>query len=460
MNLTLDDLRARGRDPVALLRAASPLLLDPAWIERLTDGAPLLFWDDEDDGEDLPAPHPYLLTNGIAIVSVLGPIAQRGWMCLPGYDTLAGALEKALADPAAKVVLLRINSPGGAAAGAFEWTRRMRDLVVASGKRCIAYADEMALSGAYAVACVADEIVVPETGSAGSVGVIASMTSRARQNDLEGVDVRVIRAGAEKADGHPDLPLDDAAIAREQATVDRIAGVFHRWVSERRGLAVDAVVALQAGIRMGPEAVASGLADRVQGYHALLASLTPMAPQAPASRLPTGATRATRTTMDETLLAALVAATGETDPAQQASALVALRTRADAAEASLARMTEDHAAALSRAQVAEQRAEGLERDRELEAAKAAGQWTPALDGFLATLSVPQLRAWRSTAPRAVPEGEIKPPSTQPAPDAQLPASVAALVAKAHDVGWKALSADEKHALTRHDKNLAARLRAR
>jgi hypothetical protein len=99
------------------------------------------------------------------------------------------------------------------------------------------------------------------------------------------------------------------------------------------------------------------------------------------------------------------------------------------------------------------------RAAEIDAAKAARQWTPALDGFLGTLSVEQLRAWRATAPAVVPSGEVKAPAEAPGgAEKALPPTVAELVARATDKGWNALAPRERHAITAHDKTLAARLR--
>lgn len=574
--LTLAEMRAEGRDPLSLLSTDRAVLVDPAWLARVGAGAPLMFWDD--DEEERPA-EPYAASGGVAVVDVEGPIAQRGWMCADGYDTVCGNLEAALADPAVRTVLLRINSPGGAAAGAFEWTGRMRELVVASRKRCVAYADEMACSGAYAVACVADEIVTPETGVVGSVGVIASMVSWAKANEAEGIDFRAITSGAEKADGCPNLPLDEAAIARAQREVDTIAGVFHRWVATRRGMTPEAVRALEAGVRMGAEAVATRLADRVLGYHALLAELTaaasaapsrgPLSPNAGARRaatrhpmttrssaspsaprmdagpthdvgsrvrvaidpphmagqatgevreavltyaygivfdgmeaegvhhwyveselaaegagegaageMPMDASRANtpaarrgapRRILSEQTLAALSAATGESDPDKAVSALLTrvkdagasvekLSTDLAARDTTIERLSTDLAASREADLAAQTRIEGIERAAEIAAAKAEGKWSPSLESFLGTLSVAQLRTWRASAPRVVPEGEIKAPAEEPRSDAQMPAEIGAIVAKAHADGWKSLSAGERHAVQSFDKTLAARLR--
>jgi hypothetical protein len=123
-------------------------------------------------------------------------------------------------------------------------------------------------------------------------------------------------------------------------------------------------------------------------------------------------------------------------------------------------MTAERATLAARAEAAEKRADAMERSAEIEAAKASGQWTPALDSFLATLSVSQLRVWRESATRAVPAGEIKAPAEAPRADSQLAPEVAEIVAKARTGGgWKALNAREKHAVKAANPKLAAELGA-
>ena len=160
--------------------------------------------------------------------------------------------------------------------------------------------------------------------------------------------------------------------------------------------------------------------------------------------------------MNENTIAALVAATGETDPE---AAVLALLSQREQTAATVQRLSSDIAAANERAAAAQARVAEIERGAEIEAAKAAGQWSPALDGFLGSLSVDQLRAWRASAPRVVPAGEVQPP-TAPASgaEADLPQSVAALVAKARESGWASLSARQKHSIASHDPDLASRLR--
>ena len=459
----LSDLRRA--DAHARWAAADALALRPEAAAQLA-AAPVLcagWMDDCEDDEDCDE---YAVVNGVAVVPVEGALMDRAGWWWDGYDAIAARVEKAHGDASVRAVMLDLDSPGGMVAGLFECMAALRAARVASGKRMVAWVGSGAYSAAYALASVCDEIVTGVTAGTGSVGVIASLVSRAAQLTAEGVDVRVVSSGVEKTDGHPALPISDAAEGRLRARVGELSAMLFDEVRiGRAGLTTDALMALDGGVRYGRAAVAAGLSDRVTTRAALLAELAASASTATKTNAPRGTTaapvgRASRTNMDDTLLAAIAAATGETDPAKAAGALASLSARATAAEQSLSRMTADHNAALERAQAAEQRAEAMERAAEIEAAKASRQWTASLDGFLATLSVPQLRAWRATAPAAVPTGEIKAPAEAPRADSQLAPDVAEIVAKARaGGGWKALNAREKHAVKAANPKLAAELGA-
>lgn len=247
-------------------------------------------WSEDDEGEDRL---PYELDGGLATLSVRGALAQRGgrFYCWswPGYDTLAADLSRALADERVRTVALVIDSPGGVVAGLFDAVRAMRAAVEASGKRVVAISDERCFSAAYALACVADEIIVPETGGAGSVGVIGGMTSYAKALAAAGIDSRVYASGAEKADGHPALPISKEADARAQQTVSEFGAVFRRWVADRRKMTPEAIAATEAGVRYGAAAVSAGLADRMQPAASVLDALRVATNAPPAPPPPMGA---------------------------------------------------------------------------------------------------------------------------------------------------------------------------
>lgn len=233
--------------------------------------------DDEEDGDECLPWRVELVQSGdakVAVVTISGPLQQREcWY--DGYDRIEQRVYAAL-NSSASAVLLRIDSPGGEVAGCYDAVRRMRAAVAASGKPCVAFADEKALSGGYALACVAKTICVPQSGTLGSIGVFNPMLDLTKAHAMEGVRVEVVTSGEAKVDSHPAVKLTDAAIARMQSRVDALAEQFFAIVSEARGLTVEAVRGFDGGIRLGRECVAAGLADQVTdlpGAIALAASL-------------------------------------------------------------------------------------------------------------------------------------------------------------------------------------------
>jgi len=205
----------------------------------------------------------------VAVVTIRGPLAQRAeeQVCgiVDGYDAIEARLDAALAS--ADAVVLDIDSPGGDAAGCFEACRRMAAKVEASGKDVFAFANEMAASGAFAIAMVANRgVYLPPEGCVGSVGVISLHVEQVDHLAQSGVTPTVFRAPARKAEGLPVERLTDDARARIQGTVDAFASQFFDLVAEARGMSADDVAALEGLCFYGQKAVAVGLADGVASF--------------------------------------------------------------------------------------------------------------------------------------------------------------------------------------------------
>ena len=196
-------------------------------------------------------------------IVIEGPLAQRaGWFA--GYDSIAETFAAALEQ--SDGVLLRINSPGGMVAGCFEAVGQMREAKVASGKPVVAYVDECACSAAYALATVADAIVVPPSGYVGSIGVISTAVEYSEALKAQGIRVVVVTSGARKADGHPAVAMSAEAVARMQRDVDALAQQFFELVADARALSPRAIERLEADVFLGSAALSVGLADAVGGY--------------------------------------------------------------------------------------------------------------------------------------------------------------------------------------------------
>lgn len=229
-------------------------------IERKADGGDYV---DTDGGY-------YELRNGVAIISIVGPLMQYGGWWYDGHASVQARITAALVDARVGSIVLEINSPGGVVSGCFDAVRATRALARALGKKIYAFALDGAYSAAYAWAMVANELHLPDSGGVASVGVLGSIESWDRWNKEAGIDIVVVRSGSQKADGHPDMPLDMEAVAREQIEVDRLAMIFATIVSETRPLTVEQILAKQGATIHGPDAVASGFADSVATFSAVL----------------------------------------------------------------------------------------------------------------------------------------------------------------------------------------------
>lgn len=431
--------------------------------------------DDDDDCVPFDVPGA-VLVGDVAVVRVDGPlVAGRHWW-LQSYDEVADAWTACHAHDSVRSVMLYVDSPGGTVAGCFDAVRAMRRASAASGKRTVAYTGGMACSGAYALASVCGEIVVADTADVGSVGVIWPMVSYAGALAQDGVEVRMITAGAEKADGHPMAPITDDAVARRQHTVDMTAEIFRSEVSIGRasaGLTVEALVALEAGVRMGREAVAAGLADRVAALPDVVAGMQSAAPMTSISSVNTSVTSTIsvrsqgNTTMDlQTLSAKLAALTGKTDAADILASVEAMQSKCEAAEASRATALADAAAAEARAAALAKKAATDAFEREVSTGLAAGKLTPAMAARLrekhaaGKLDAAELSADIAAMPVVVSrEPAAKQPQTVDTagmPGATSSANVQALASR----DYADLTPDERNVLANEAPELHTQLRQR
>lgn len=230
--------------------------------------------------------------DGIAIVTINGPLEHHATYWWDSYESILERVEDAMAgtdigrldqlmnggssdyEPMgaipARAVVLRIDSPGGEAAGATYAHRKLRKLRAKYNVPLYAYANEMAASAAYELACAADEIWLPDTGTVGSIGVIATLFDRTEQNKRTGFNIELVTSGERKADNHADRVITDDVRGRIQDRVMALANVFWGVVAKARGVSPKAVASLEAGVFIGQDAVDVGIADGVCGWDAML----------------------------------------------------------------------------------------------------------------------------------------------------------------------------------------------
>jgi ClpP class serine protease len=219
-----------------------------------------------------PKPDLFKQVGALAIVDINGPLLQHADWLWDSYEAIRSRVDSALAS-SCETLVLRIDSPGGEVAGCFELSDEIRTKAKAVGKRVVAYVDGQAASAAYALACSADAICVPPTGTVGSIGCIKVALDQTGLDRAMGLTFAVVGSGSRKADGNPHVAMSEATLAAIQGEVDGMAAVFFDLVGRARGLAPEAVAGLEAAIFLGTSGVAAKLADQVITFDGLLAML-------------------------------------------------------------------------------------------------------------------------------------------------------------------------------------------
>lgn len=222
-----------------------------------------------------PAP-----TGGVQVITLRGLITPRGsFLSLlfgggGGLQAFRSQLREALHNDEVGSILIDVDSPGGSTDLLTETAAEIRE--ARGDKPIVAISNTIAASAAYWIASQADELVVTPSGEVGSIGVFAVHEDWSQFNESFGVLPTYIAAGKYKTEGNPDEPLDDAAKAALQATIDEFYGLFVDDVAAGRGVTSQVVRDDFGEGRMvtAKRAVSLGMADRVESFEATVARLT------------------------------------------------------------------------------------------------------------------------------------------------------------------------------------------
>lgn len=214
----------------------------------------------------------------IAQINLYGPMMRRAMgleaLCgAMGYDDYRMQFDTAFDNPNVETVVLAVSSGGGDAAGLFDLAQHVYDKKKESGKKLIAYVEDLAASAAYAMAAVADEIVIEKTASVGSIGVITTHADMSKKLEKDGIVVTPIYAGKFKAAGNPYEALSDETKAMIQERVDSLYNIFVAHVAEMRGMSEEAVRATEAKVFLANDAIELGLADKIMSADEFMAYL-------------------------------------------------------------------------------------------------------------------------------------------------------------------------------------------
>ena len=144
-------------------------------------------------------------------------------------------IEKAFSLKKAKVIAISINSPGGSPVQSHLIYKFIRDKAKKNKKKVIVFAEDVAASGGYLIACAGDEIYANSSSIIGSIGVIYSSFGFTELIKKIGVERRVHTAGKNKSTLDPFLDEKNEDIERLKNIQLDLHEDFIKVVEESRG---------------------------------------------------------------------------------------------------------------------------------------------------------------------------------------------------------------------------------
>ena len=182
---------------------------------------------------------PKRLRGGDAVVPVVRLSGTIGLSTplRPGLTlaSIARPLEKAFTTRRAGAVALLINSPGGSPVQSHLIHLRIRQLAAEHKLPVLAFAEDVAASGGYMIACAADEIICDDSTIIGSIGVIGGSFGFAGLLEKLGIERRLYTSGERKAMLDPFLPEKPDDVERLKSVQRDIHEDFIALVKQSRG---------------------------------------------------------------------------------------------------------------------------------------------------------------------------------------------------------------------------------
>lgn len=191
-----------------------------------------------------------------------------------GSDDVVQQLESAVNDSQAKAILLRVNSPGGSAAGSQEIYTAIKN--ARKKKPVVVSMADVAASGGYYISAPASEIWADPATITGSIGVIAEHQDISGLFGKLGVKMDTMKAGKYKDMMSPFGPISPEVRTMMQKLLGETHEQFIKAVADGRkdkGLTLEAVRLLADGrIYSGQQGKANGLVDELGGMQEALAA--------------------------------------------------------------------------------------------------------------------------------------------------------------------------------------------
>lgn len=194
-----------------------------------------------------------------------------------GSDTTSAAIRAAAGDDDVKVILLRVDSPGGSYV-ASDTIHRAIEQAKAKGKKVVVSMGDLAASGGYFVAMNADTVVASRATITGSIGVFAGKFVTTGLFEKVGVTFEPISSSSlvDPSLYSNDMPYSEGAQKHLDAMLDRIYLDFTTKAAAGRKMPYEKLEPLAHGrVWTGADAKERGLVDELGGFvHAVRIAAT------------------------------------------------------------------------------------------------------------------------------------------------------------------------------------------
>lgn len=211
----------------------------------------------------------YEVRDGVAIINYVGTsVRYYDWIwcevcgCV-STDETRRVLRDAASDSNVSSIVLRIDSPGGEAAGADALASDIA--AIAATKPIVAFVDGQADSGGYYTACRGTKIVATRESFIGSIGAYCLVLDWSKAFADAGIKPNLITSASPlKGAGALGTEVQPEQVAQWQSEIDAVANLFVSAVAAGRGLSTDEAKALATGASwIAAEALTRNLIDEV-----------------------------------------------------------------------------------------------------------------------------------------------------------------------------------------------------
>lgn len=205
----------------------------------------------------------FLHSDAAAVVTVRGAIGDEQ---MAKASAIIPRLTKAFRSARTRLVILRIDTPGGSPTDAERIYKAMNSLKAETGKPVVAVIEGVGASAGYMIAMHADKVYSGQYSLVGSIGAFLNTWDASQLIEEHGVKNHTFASGPLKTLGSTFARMTNEQATKAQAIVDHLGAMFAQdFVQARDGRLTHPPEFYRSGeVWHGDEALALGLTDGIR----------------------------------------------------------------------------------------------------------------------------------------------------------------------------------------------------